>query len=664
MICKNIKVILTVALFFSMSFIIFSSENVKATDQKAEDLIDAILINQSTYVFNSGVYDDNDNPGHRQAIICNSPMGLLEPTYGSSFILLSTGIAGSIPVTTDTDEDGNPDNPGDERGVWFKDRYGYPRDFAELELSLIVPANMYCVQYYIRFLSSEFPEYVDTKYNDKVTITVESPSQGITERIIAVNDADVQVWSSDMQDTGYDIFSIEANPDKVDIVGLTPILGGDDAGATPLQLYEHPVNPGEEVTIIFKLEDVGDNLFDSTVFIDSLGFSEEMERKIIARKSAYDENDDPIDGSLECGSIIKYVVTLNNIGQANQGDNNGDEFDDFIPDNTTYVPGSASASSGTIAFNATENKITWNGNIPAQSSCTLQFQVTINGGVENDTTISNQGTIYWDSNGYGVNDETELTDDPNSADGIDQDGDGETNDDDPTEITVIAYDYPSSVTEDFTDDDPEDTATESYLGRRWFETSNCTTLGSTFEVSTNYYYATPKSFGMKMRNAGSPQYWNYTLSELEGDIEWWEIWFTCGNWSEKSDLNLTFKNSNNQIISKIRFEYFQNGNDYLTDWVVKIFCYDNANGWNRLYSDYPGGYLFNDWYKLRIEKNTTSTIDYKLYNYEGTLVFTKTKGLIGATFADLETIEWASTMSPIICPLFFWDEHSIGMTYT
>ena len=226
-------------------------------------------------------------------------------------------------------------------------------------------------------LSAEFPEYVNTKYNDKVTITVDSASQGITERIIAVNDADVQVWSSDMQGTGFDIFSIEANPDKVDIVNLTPILGGDDAGATPLQLFEHPVAPGEIVTITFKIEDVGDNLFDSTVFIDSLGFSEEMQRDIIARKSAYDENDDLVDGSLECGSIIKYIIKLNNIGQASQFDNPGDEFVDSIPDNTTYVSGSAIASSGSISFNPTGNNITWNGMIPPLSTVTLEFQVII-----------------------------------------------------------------------------------------------------------------------------------------------------------------------------------------------------------------------------------------------------------------------------------------------
>lgn len=661
--CKNIKIIFIIGLFFTLNIVVFTSEKVQATDSLADDLIEAILINQSGYIKNSGVYDDNDNPGHRQAIICNQPMGLLEPTHSSSFILLSTGIAGNIPVTTDTDEDGYPDNPGDERGTWFKDRYGYPRDFAELELELQVPANMYCIQYYIRFLSAEFPEYVDTKYNDKVTITVESPSQGTTERVIAVNDADVQVWSSDMQGTGFNIFSIEANPDKVDIVNLTPIIGGDDAGATPLQLFEHPVSPGEIITIKFKIEDVGDNLFDSTVFIDSLGFSEEMQRNIIARKSVYDENDDLIDGSLECGSLLKYIVTLNNIGQANQNDNEGHEFVDYIPDNTTYVTGSAIASSGTAVYNPIGNNITWDGIIPAMSSVTVEFEVIINEGVANDTIISNQGTVYWDSNGYGVNDATELTDDPNSADGLDQDDDGSTNDDDPTEIRVVAYDYPSSVTEDFLDDTSGETATDSYLGRRWFETSNCTMLGNIFQVSSNYYYSTLKSFGMKMRNTGSPQYWNYSLSELEGDIEWWEAWFTCGNWSEKSDLNLTFKNSNGQIISKIRFEYFQNGLDYLTDWVIKMYCYDSSTGWHRLYSDYHEGYLYNDWYKIRIEKNTTSTINYKLYNNHGDLVYAKTKGLIQATFSDLATIEFTSTKNPIICPLFFWDEHSIGLTY-
>ena len=80
--------------------------------------------------------------------------------------------------------------------------------------------------------------------------------------------------------------------------------------------------------------------------------------------------------------------------------------------------------------------------------------MTINSSLANGAEISNQGTVYWDTNENGTNDATELTDDPVVDDGVDLDGDGETDDDDPTNIVVFAYEPPSMLTEDFSDDTP------------------------------------------------------------------------------------------------------------------------------------------------------------------------------------------------------------------
>jgi len=528
-------------------------------------------------------------------------------------------------------------------------------------MTLQVPAYMHYLYYDVQFFSAEYPEYVGTQYNDKVTITVNSPSQGTSTYRIDVNSG-YFVWDSNgLTGSGYDIFAQSGYPGDVDIVDTTPRSPGADAGATdlvPIGGEAHPVSPFEEITVTINIQDSGDNMFDSAAFIDNLRFSGYAETEIVARKDAVDTNG----GDLECGDTIGYTIRISNTGTASQSNNPGDEFVDYIPTNTTYVTGSATANYGTMAYNSVDKKITWNGELPAESTRILTFDVTVDSGLTNGTIISNQGTVNWDSNEDGTNDATELTDDSNVDDGIDQDGDGETNDDDPTNITVFTFTAPSTVTEGFNDDVAGGSATQSYSNRQWFSTTNGV-IGSVFEVASGYYYETANSFKTKIRSSGSPQYWNYTLSNLESDVEYWEIWFKCGNTSEDSDLSLDFKNSLGQNIAKIKFVYYQLGTDQLTDYILGLYYWEVGTGWNQISSDFTGGYLYNDWYKLRIEKsNNPIYINYTL-SRKGVGQVDFEQGMnLGTAFSDLVSIEWSNSKNPVLCPMFFWDEHTLGLT--
>lgn len=646
---KNIGIFIAIGFLIFTVFVIFPSERVKAGSYDGEDLALAILANQSTLVSSS--YTDTDQSGHRQGTVLSS-LGLMSPTHGSTFALFSTGIAGEVPVTT------NEENPGDERGTWFRNKHGYPRDGATLIMILQVPAYMHYIYYDVQFFSAEYPEWVGTVYNDKLTITVNSPSKGTSEYIFDINSGYFVLDSNGIPGTGFDIFAQSGSPGGVDWVDTTPRTPGADAGASdlvPIGGVLHPVSPHEQITVTIDIHDTGDNMLDSAAFIDNLAFSGYAKTEIVARKTAQDLNGD----DLECNDTIKYTVTISNTGTANQQNNPGNEFEDLIPDNATYVIGSATATLGAISYNTGENKITWNGAVPAESSVSLTFEVTVNSSLENGALVSNQGTVYWDSNEDGANDETELTDDPHVDDGIDLDGDGDTNDDDPTNLYVIVFEPPSTVTEGFSDDAAGGKATQSYLGRDWFETSSGT-VGSIFEVVSGYHYLTDKSFKTKLRSSGSPQYWHYNLPNLESDIEWWEICFKCGNASEESDLCLDFKNSIGNNIAKIKFEYTQMGTEPPTDWVLKLYYWNPANGWNCLNSDYFGGYLYNSWYKLRI-KNYPSYIVYSLNRTDVGMVDSKTGNHFSAPFSDLADIEWINTKLPIVCPMFFWDEHELGL---
>jgi len=638
---REFGLMILISLLIFIFIVIGYSENAKAGSYDGKDLALAILVNESTLVSSS--YTDADASGHRQGIVLSS-LGTMLPRHGSNFTLLSSGVAGYVPVTTDEE------NPGDERGSWFAGgKKGYPRDEATLTLILDVPPFMHYLYYDIQFFSAEAPEYIGTQYNDKITVTVDSPSQGVTTYVIDVNSGDFVLWSNDIPGSGFNIFAQSGYPGGVDIVDTTLRIPGADAGATALVTREHPVSPYEQITVTFNMKDSGDNLFDSAAFIDNLMFSGYAIPNITARKTVQDLNGEPT----EAGDNIRYIVTITNIGDADQGNNPGNEFEDIIPYNTTYLGDSITATSGIINYIEEENKIIWNGGVPAMSSVALTFDVTVNTSVINGTIISNQGVVYWDSNENGINDATELTDDPTTTE----------LDHDPTNITVISFEPPSTVTEYFSDDSAGGKATQSYFGRNWFET-NEGSLGSIFEVVSSYHYSTSKAFKTKIRSSGGTLYWNYSLSELDSDMIWWEVWFACGNSSEPSNLQLDFKNIYGSTIAIIKFEYIQAGIQSPTDWVLELYYWDPTTGWNRLYSDYTGGYLFNGWYKLRLERNGESFIDYSLNKSGIGMVDFKIGNQLGSPFENLARVEWTNSRNPIVCPMFFWDEHKLGLTTT
>jgi hypothetical protein len=344
-------------------------------------------------------------------------------------------------------------------------------------------------------------------------------------------------------------------------------------------------------------------------------------------------------------------------------DNIGNEFEDPIPDNTTYIPGSLSASPGTASYLPTENKIVWNGGIPAESSVLISYDVEIDSTLDKTTVISNQGTVFWDSSGDGTNDKTELTDDPSVDDGVDQDGDGETGDDDPTLATVLVYDL-SELVEDFRDDSPGEKAHQDYYGIDWFSTSKASSGASVFEVAGGYYYNTSNSFKIQLRSGDNQHYWNYSLDWIRSQLppKSWQINFTCGNNSEPGDLFILLKNSNGAEIARLKFEYVPTGaNTPPNNWALLLYFLNNSGEWMPLQSDFEGGYLFNGWYSLKIQ-DAGNSLRYFLYRIGYGLTDTEEAGYLNAPISQLSQVEWSTTKNPVVAPMFFWDEHTIGLT--
>jgi uncharacterized repeat protein (TIGR01451 family) len=111
------------------------------------------------------------------------------------------------------------------------------------------------------------------------------------------------------------------------------------------------------------------------------------------------------------GSFINYTIVLTNSGSIAQADNPGNELTDTLPSSLTLI--SATASSGTAVANVGTNTVTWNGAIAGGGSVTITIQALVRNGTSG-TTIANQATVYYDSDGNGTNDATRQSDDPST----------------------------------------------------------------------------------------------------------------------------------------------------------------------------------------------------------------------------------------------------------
>lgn len=389
-----------IIVFFAL---VLPSSSITAESSFSDSLAESILSNPSILLSSS--YSDTDNCGNRQADILSS-MGVMNATNGDSFVVLSTGIAGAYPMTS------NAENPGTERGEWFEGGQ-YPRDYrpyiydrATLTMDVLVPEDMNYVYYDTQFFSTEYPDYVGSYYNDEFTVTVDSPSKGISTYVVDVNSGHFVLDAHSLSGTGFDLFATDGNPDgydEVDQVDTTPRADASDAGATALHTAGgHPVSPGERVTITFEIKDEWDNQFDSTAFIDNLMFAQ-YARPVIEASKTVEEIEVETD---PCHDYLKYTLTISNIGVITQSNNHGDEIQDPLPEHTVYVPNSATSTSGYVSFDSENNKIEWNGEVPGDSSVVITFKVQVEDFESTDNLlISNQAGVYWDKNNDGKNEE-------------------------------------------------------------------------------------------------------------------------------------------------------------------------------------------------------------------------------------------------------------------
>lgn len=182
--------------------------------------------------------------GNAQASDVLSNLGILSPTEGSDFAILSSGKVGVSP------------QPGQDLPPM-----GRPQgDATKLTLELSVPSNANSFAFDFFFLSAEYPEFVGTPYNDVFEANVSGTAWSGNAAIdsagnnITVNSALFSVTSSaDLQGSGFD---------------------GGMGGGTGWLTAVVPADPGTTLTLDLFVYDVSDGVYDSVVLLDDFYWSE------------------------------------------------------------------------------------------------------------------------------------------------------------------------------------------------------------------------------------------------------------------------------------------------------------------------------------------------------------------------------------------------------
>jgi hypothetical protein len=129
-------------------------------------------------------------------------------------------------------------------------------DYTELRTELVVPDGVTSFTVDFAFLSTEYPWFLATTFNDMVVIWVDS------ER-----------WTGNIAFSGGDPISAESGLVTVtDDSGNLPAVDGSCMryhGGTPWLTSTAPVQEGETAQIIFAVFDMSDSIVDSYAFIDN-----------------------------------------------------------------------------------------------------------------------------------------------------------------------------------------------------------------------------------------------------------------------------------------------------------------------------------------------------------------------------------------------------------
>lgn len=241
------------------------------------------------------------------------------PTNGSTFAILSTG-------TAQFADNPNVSGGTGENNFGFNVRGDTDLDVTVLKIDVDVPETANCLTFDFQFYSEEYPEWVNTQYNDAFIAELDSSTWTTSGTVISAPD-------NFAFDPSGDVISINSTGNTA--MSAAAAAGTTYDGATPLLSASTQVTPGAH-SLYLSIFDQGDQELDSAAFVDNLviGFVPDPETNCVpgARPKIYtmtltpaeDDNPEHSDHTVTAtlleegaplpGATIMFTVTGTNPG--------------------------------------------------------------------------------------------------------------------------------------------------------------------------------------------------------------------------------------------------------------------------------------------------------------------------------------------------------------
>ena len=186
------------------------------------------------------------------------------PTDGSTFAILTNGSADAADAPNGNEDD-LPDISDDvSTNLGGGAARGGAFDTTVLRVGVNVPTGANCLSVDFRFLSEEYPEFLQGMFNDSFIAELDPVSPGSTWRI---SGSTVTAPRNFAFDPAHAPISINAAGNTS--MSHDAAAGTTYDGATPLLSASTPITPGAH-NVVFSIFDVSDHAVDSAVFLDSL----------------------------------------------------------------------------------------------------------------------------------------------------------------------------------------------------------------------------------------------------------------------------------------------------------------------------------------------------------------------------------------------------------
>ncbi len=144
---------------------------------------------------------------------------------------------------------------------------GTANDYAELRLEAVVPAQSTSFSYDFAFLTTEYPFYFGSEFNDMYLAWLES--ERWTGNISFDADGDAVTLNTSLLDR------LDNSGDLAELVGTCL----RHHAATSWLSTTAPVVPGEQITVVFAIFDATDSILDTYAFLDDFRWGcEDLDR--------------------------------------------------------------------------------------------------------------------------------------------------------------------------------------------------------------------------------------------------------------------------------------------------------------------------------------------------------------------------------------------------